>query len=141
MKERSTVEAVAGRGLVDDRYYSDTGFYSYHTGPIREISLIEEETLAALERDHALSLAPGITRRNLVTSGISLNHLVDREFMVGQVRLRGVKLCEPCHHLVELTGNSSLLGTLIHRGGLHAQILSDGPISVGDRVSPGSASE
>jgi MOSC domain-containing protein YiiM len=87
-----------------------------------------------LRRDHNLELAPGITRRNYLSRGVPLNHLVGREFRVGGATLRGVELCEPCKHLVEVTGIKSLLPTLIHRGGLHAQILSGGPIRVGDVV-------
>jgi MOSC domain-containing protein YiiM len=58
--------AVAGRGLEGDRYHYGSGFYSDHPGPIREVSLIEEETIEALRRDHNLALAPGITRRNIL---------------------------------------------------------------------------
>ena len=135
MEARESVTAVAGRGIVGDRYFAGEGFYSYHPGPLREISLIEEETLEALERDHELTVAAGATRRNIVTRGVPLNHLVGREFRVGGALLRGVKLCEPCKHLVDVTGQRSLLPNLIHRGGLHAEIVADGAIRVGDLVS------
>ena len=126
--------AVAGRGLEGDRYHDGTGFYSDHPGPIREVSLIEEETMEALRRDHNLALAPGVTRRNILTRGVPLNHLVGREFRVGGATFRGVELCEPCKHLVEVTGINSILPTLIHRGGLHAQVLIGGLIRVGDVI-------
>jgi MOSC domain-containing protein YiiM len=126
--------AVAGRGLEGDRYHDGSGFYSDHPGPIREVSLIEEETIEALRRDHNLALAPGITRRNILTRGVPLNHLVGREFRVGGATLRGVELCEPCKHVVGVTGIKGLLATLIHRGGLHAQILSGGLIRAGDVI-------
>jgi MOSC domain-containing protein YiiM len=134
MEERAVVTAVAGRGIIGDRYFAGEGFYSYYPGPLREISLIEEETLEALARDHDLTVALGATRRNIVTRGVPLNHLVGREFRVGGALLRGVKLCEPCKHLVEVTGQRSLLPSLIHRGGLHAEIVADGEIQVGDPV-------
>jgi MOSC domain-containing protein YiiM len=63
-----------------------------------------------------------------------LNHLVGREFHVGDVKIRGIRLCEPCDHLQRLTGASVIKG-LLHRGGLRAQILSKGRIRVGDVVS------
>ncbi len=66
--------------------------------------LIEEETIEALRRDPNLELAPGETRRNVVTRGVPLNHLVGREFRVSEAVLRGVELCEPCEHLVDVTG-------------------------------------
>jgi MOSC domain-containing protein YiiM len=89
--------------------------------------LIEEEIIQALWRDHGLVLAPGVTRRNILSRGVPLNHLIGREFRVGEATLRGVELCEPCKHLVGVTGMKSLLPTLVHRGGLHAQILSGHP--------------
>lgn len=134
MEAREAVTAVAGRGILGDRYHQGEGFYSYHPGPLREISLIEEETLEALARDHELAVAPGATRRNIVTRGVPLNHLVGREFRVGEAVLRGVKLCEPCKHLVDVTGQRGLLPNLIHRGGLHAEIVAGGEIRVGDVV-------
>jgi MOSC domain-containing protein YiiM len=67
-----------------------------------------------------------------VTTGVSLNHLVGREFMVGNARLRGIRLCEPCGHLERMTGRK--LKGLVHRGGLRAQILESGEIKVGDPV-------
>jgi MOSC domain-containing protein YiiM len=126
--------AVAGRGLEGDRYYEGVGFYSDDPGPIREVSLIEEETLEALRRDHNLALAAGVTRRNITIRGVPLNHLVGRESRVGGATLRGVELCEPCKHLVDVTGVRSLLPALVHRGGLHAQILSSGEINAGDAI-------
>ncbi|HEV2529610.1 MAG TPA: MOSC domain-containing protein [Thermomicrobiales bacterium] len=134
MERRDAVEAVAGKGLVGDRYHDETGFYSWFTGPIRHISLIEGEVLDALRDFHDLVLEPGITRRNLVTRGVPLGHLLGREFRVGEAILRGVEICEPCKHLVDLTGNRSLLSALIHRGGLHAEIVAGGAIRPGDTI-------
>src|SRR5207245_10995150 len=74
-------------------------------------------------------------RRNIATSGVPLNHLVDREFWVGPVRMVGTRLCEPCKHLEDLTQKGVMAG-LIHRGGLRARILSEGVIRVGDLIHP-----
>jgi len=78
-------------------------------------------------------LQPGDARRNIVTRGVPLNHLVGKEFTLGGVTLRGVRLCEPCTHLEGLTEKGVLTG-LIHRGGLRAQIIKDGTIRVGDAI-------
>jgi MOSC domain-containing protein YiiM len=66
---------------------------------------------------------------------VPLNHLVDREFYVGVVLMRGTRLCEPCKHLEDLTQHGVMSG-LIHRGGLRAQILTEGLIRVADIVRP-----
>ncbi|PZW22520.1 MOSC domain-containing protein [Thermosporothrix hazakensis] len=136
MKPLRSVRAVAGKGLEGDRYCKEEGFYSWFRGPLREISLIEAEVLERLAQDHHIQLEPGETRRNLVTQGVPLGHLIGRTFRVGEVLLRGVEICEPCQHLVEVTGKKALLSSLIHRGGLHAQILTDGLLTIGDEIAP-----
>ena len=127
------VKALPGRGLAGDRYGESVGFYSNKPGPDREITLIEQEAIDALSREYGISLEPKDARRNIVTVGVPLNHLVNREFTVGQVRLRGIRLCEPCSHLEGVTQEGVLRG-LIHRGGLRAQILTAGLIRMGDPV-------
>jgi len=110
----------------------------------REITLIEVESVEALHRGVVnadgqtlgTKLPPAETRRNIATSGVPLNHLVDQEFWVGEVLLRGTRFCEPCRHPEDLTQKGVLAG-LIHRGGLRARILTEGPIRVGDVICPG----
>ena len=127
--------ALVGRGLEGDRYCTGRGYYSKKPSMGgREITLIETEAVEALgELD--IKLTPAQTRRNVATRGVPLNHLVDRVFRVGDVRLRGTRLCEPCTYLDGLT-RSGVMAGLIHRGGLRAQILSEGIIRVGDVVRP-----
>jgi MOSC domain-containing protein YiiM len=126
--------AVPGRGIEGDRYYTGQGTYSDRPGPLREVTLIELEAIEALRREHDIELAPGASRRNIVTEGVSLNPLVGCEFRVGEVLLRGVKLSEPCVHLESLTHPGVIKG-LVHRGGLRAQVLNEGIIRVGDTIA------
>jgi MOSC domain-containing protein YiiM len=67
---------------------------------------------------------------------VPLNHLVGREFTVGDVRLRGIRLCEPCAHMESLS-KPGARKALRHRGGLRAEILESGTIRAGDAVVPG----
>lgn len=135
MEARSSITAHAGEGLEGDRYRQNTGTFSKKKGPDREVTLIEAEALDALQREAGIQLAPGETRRNLITRNVPLNHLVNQTFQVGAVVLRGLRLCEPCGHLENLTGKS-LVGPLAHRGGLRAQVLTGGPLHVGDAIVP-----
>jgi MOSC domain-containing protein YiiM len=129
----SAVEAVPGRGLAGDRYCAREGTFSAKDGPDREVTLIESEALAGLEREYGLALPAVKARRNLLTTGVPLNHLVGQDFQVGDVVLRGIRLCEPCNHLEKLTVPGVLKG-LVHRGGLRAQIVRGGKLRVGDAV-------
>jgi MOSC domain-containing protein YiiM len=132
MQSVSEARAVPGRGLEGDRYFDHKGTFS-KPQPDRELTLIEAEAVAAMK--HELNVDYGLTdsRRNVVTRGVPLNHLVGREFWVGEVKARGLKLCEPCSHLQKLSHEKVLPG-LVHRGGLRAQILSEGMIRVGATV-------
>jgi MOSC domain-containing protein YiiM len=135
MQSVDQVKAVAGRGLEGDRYFNQLGTYSNDPGTGRHLTLIEIEAIEALRRDYDIDIAPGLSRRNIVTRGVALNHLVEREFTVGEVILRGTRLCEPCSPLERLTRRGVLRG-LIHRGGLRAEIVSGGMIQIGDGIVP-----
>ncbi len=126
------VQAIPGAGLEGDRYALKVGTF-YKPEPDYELTLIEAEAIEALGREYNLDLKVGEARRNIVTRNVALNHLVGKEFVIGDVRIRGIRLCEPCDHLQRLTGRSVING-LIHRGGLRAQILTQGTIRVGDEV-------
>jgi MOSC domain-containing protein YiiM len=134
MKSVTAAQAVAGRGLDGDRYYSKLGTYSNQAGSGRDITLIEIEAMEALKRDYQIELDAGRVRRNIVTRGIPLNHLVAREFKIGDVVLRGTRLCEPCAHMEKLTVKGAMRG-LIHRGGLRAEIVKGGMVHVGDLIT------
>ena len=120
------VVAVAGKGLEGDRYFA--------AQPAALVTLIEAEAIDAMERENGYKLDYADARRNLVTRGVPLNDLVDKEFRVGTVAMRGVRLSEPCAHLASLTDERVLRG-LVHRAGLKAQVLNDGVIRVGDAVT------
>jgi MOSC domain-containing protein YiiM len=126
------VRALAGRGLAGDRYAAMTGTFSDRPGR-RDVTLIEAEALEAYERESGKKLPAAEARRNLLTQGVRLNDLVGREFQVGAVRLRGLRLSEPCTHLMRMTHPETLRG-LVHRGGLVAEVLNDGELKVGDGI-------
>src|SRR5258708_2144125 len=133
MRAVQQAEAIPGVGLEGDRYANRQGTF-FKPEPDFELTLIEAEAIEALGREYGVELAPGEARRNVVTRGVALNHLVGKEFQIGGVKIRGIRLCEPCDHLQRLIGGEVIKG-LAHRGGLRAQILTQGTIHVGDIVS------
>jgi len=134
MVRRLEVRAVPGKGLEGDRYSAGIGTFSpTPQRPDFELTLIEQENLEAFAAQTRLPFTALEARRNVVTCGVRLNDLVGREFYIGEVRIRGMRLCEPCNHLAKLTFSEVLQG-LVHKGGLRAQILSEGNIRVGDLI-------
>ena len=134
MRSLQEAHAVPGKGLEGDRYFLGTGHFSPHHGPSHELTLIEVETVDALNEEYEdLHVEAGDARRNVVTRGVPLNHLVNHRFQVGEVTLRGIRLCHPCLHIAKITHHNMLSG-LINRGGLRAQILTEGIIRLKDLI-------
>lgn len=141
MQERDDAEAVAGRGLRGDRYFEDNGLWNYlDQDPHREVqeasevTFIESEALAAVERDAGIEIPAGAHRRNVTTRDVPLNHLVDRTFAVGDVVCEGVQLCEPCGYMQSLVGKNGVASALTHRGGLDATVVESGEFAVGEEI-------
>ena len=122
------VRAIPGRGLEGDRYFDHPT-----REPRRELTLVEAEAIEAFRDEFKIDFAIDGTRRNVVTRGVPLNHLVGREFWIGDVKARGLQLCEPCSTLQRLSHPKVLPG-LLHRAGLRAQILTEGTIRVGETI-------
>jgi MOSC domain-containing protein YiiM len=128
-------QALASRGLAGDRYAAKVGTFTPTGGGGHgyDLTLIQAEVLDELVLAEDRRLGYAEARRNVVTRGIDLNALVGRRFRVGEAECFGQRLCEPCSHLERLTTKGVLRG-LIHRGGLRADILTDGRIGVGAAI-------
>lgn len=120
--------AIADQGLEGD-HRCEPG-----CTPDRQVTLIEAEALQLAAADYELSLSHAESRRNLLTENVPLNHLVGRQFQVGDVVLKGVELCEPCRYL-EGCLDRKLVDALRHRGGLRARVVRGGDLHVGDLIS------
>lgn len=139
MESRERVEAVAGRGLRGDRYFERAGSWNGEAGRDlppgdRAITLIEAEALEHVERETGIDLAPGAHRRNVVTRGVAVDHLVGERFRVGDAVCEGIDLCEPCGYLERLT-EDGIYEALVHRGGLNVRVIETGDVAVGDPVA------
>lgn len=132
MKVVPSAEAVEGCGLVGDRYERGAGTFSDPAGRGYGLTLVETEALEELIAS-GVEIAPAEARRNLVVRGIALDGLIGRRFRVGEVECFGQRRCEPCAHLEKLTRPGVLRG-LVHCGGLRADVVSSGEISVGDSI-------
>ncbi|QQK74417.1 MOSC domain-containing protein [Salicibibacter cibarius] len=128
-----SIRAVPGKGLEGDRYYHKAGHWSHNGNLPRDVTLVDIETLERVEKEYDIVIEPGEHRRNIETKGVDLSQLIGREFRIGYIALQGIRVCEPCAHLVDLTGKQPLLKGLVHSG-LVAEILTDGVMNVGDQI-------
>lgn len=124
--EVEQIECVAGRGIRGDR------FYDYRDDYKGQITFFSHEVFETLTAHFALKdMSAGALRRNVIVSGVNLNDLIGEEFSVQGVRLRGTAHCKPCYWMDQAVA-AGAEKFLQGKGGLRAQILSDGVIAVGD---------
>jgi MOSC domain-containing protein YiiM len=131
-----SAHVVPGFGIEGDRHFSYTLDKDGTLKTGREITLIEMEAIEYIRENDGIKITPNQTRRNIITRGIALNDLVGHEFLIGNIKLRGVRLCEPCHYLANRT-DPRIINALLHRGGLRADILTEGFININDDISSG----
>lgn len=131
----SSVTAVAGRGLVGDRYYLGCGSFNapQFDPSVREVTLIAAEAIAECNKRLGTTLSPADFRRNIVTEGVDLVPLEGKRFRIGEVTLRWVRSAPPCRYLSRLTGEDMMDG-LKGIGGIRAVIETGGTISEGDAL-------
>lgn len=126
MREVPTAEAVAGRGLVGDRYASGSGK--------RGLTLIQAEHLPAIAALSGLpDVQPATLRRNVVVAGLPLVALKGRRFRIGEVLLEGTDDCDPCARMEAALGPGGYNAMRGH-GGLCARILQGGRFALGDAL-------
>ena len=126
----------AGKGIFGDRYYNQEGTFSNKgaSEPDRDVTLIEIEKIDALNKEHNLDITAEDLRRNIVVSNCDLNSLVDKEFQIGEVVLKGLRLCEPCKYLSDKLNEKKVLTEMVHKAGLRAQIIKSGSIDLNSQV-------
>ena len=132
--ECDQVAMVAGAGIEGDRYFG------CHDEPGQNLTLVEAEEIEAFIKAQGRPYDLSITKRNFITRGVRLNELVGREFMIGDVRLRGVLLCEPCLFLGESLATDKLsvaaaVECLVHKAGLRADVLMSGVVTRGAKIA------
>jgi MOSC domain-containing protein YiiM len=126
LHEVTEIECVAGRGIRGDR------FFDYRDDYKGQITFFSREVFDQLARTFSLTnIFPGVLRRNVLVSAVTLHELIGTDFEVQGVRFHGAAHCKPCYWMdtaVAPGAEKFLAG----RGGLRARILSEGQIRVGD---------
>ena len=128
MQDVNTVEVIANKGIVNDRYFNENNDQDL------QITLIESENIDYYNQISKTNIPYINFRRNIITKGIQLNDLVGKEFLIGNIKIKGHRLCAPCKYLQEKLEQKNLVKKLLNRGGLRCEILTDGIISVNDPI-------
>jgi MOSC domain-containing protein YiiM len=129
-----SVKAVAESGLDGDRYASGKGFYSNKEGWGANVTLIQAEAIAAVNKGHSTDFTGAMLRRNIVTANIKLDTLIGRSFRCGTAVFHGTKPFPPCAHLAYVLGRHEVLKYFAYCGGIGATVVTGGQIRVGDRI-------
>ena len=128
MQDVNTVKVIASKGIVNDRYFNENNDQAL------QITLIESENIDYYNQISETNIPYISFRRNIITKGIQLNDLVGKEILIGNVKIKGHRLCAPCRYLQEMLKQKNLVKKLLNRGGLRCEILTDGIISVNDPI-------
>ena len=120
-------ELVAGHGLVGDANATRTK---------RQVTLIEADLWDRVraELDHP-DLDPGLRRANLLIRGLPLAESRGRTLLVGPARILVHGETRPCRLMEDAHPGLQAALDPQWRGGVYAEVLEGGGISIGDEVS------
>ena len=128
IKKVNNVDAIEGKGLQNDRKFSENNQKE------RQVTVIEIENINHFNNISNTNIHPVDFRRNIITENVRLNELVGKEFFVGNIKLKGHDLCRPCKYLQDKLKQNNFVKEFLHTGGLRCEILTSGKINVGDII-------
>tara|TARA_B100001123_G_C15237221_1_gene997626 strand:+ start:103 stop:570 length:468 start_codon:yes stop_codon:yes gene_type:complete len=133
MQNVTNIEIIANKGIINDRYFNDNNDKDI------QITLIESENIDYFNEKSKTNIPYVDFRRNIITKGIKLNELIGKEILIGKVRIKGHRLCDPCKYLQDKLQKENLFNNLAYlhnRGGLRCEILENGSITLNDSIKP-----
>ena len=124
-----TINLIASKGIINDRYFKENNDKDI------QITLIEKENIDYYNQISNTNIPYINFRRNIITSGIKLNVLINHEILIGATRIKVHRLCDPCKYLQDILMQKNLVKNFINRGGLRCEVLTDGKISINDEIT------
>ena len=122
------VNIIKGKGILNDRKFSDNNKKD------KQITLIEIENINFYNSKFGTNIDPIDFRRNIITKDINLNILLNKEFMVGNIRLKAHDLCRPCKDLQKKLNIDNFVKEFLLKGGIRCEIMNTGTINLGDII-------
>jgi MOSC domain-containing protein YiiM len=122
MIELESIECIAGKGIVGDRFF---GFKEDYKG---QVTFFSQEVYERLCEQFQISdVPPSIFRRNIITQGVDLNTLIGQKFEIQGIRFLGTQESAPCYWMNQAFAEGAEEAMKGH-GGLRAKILTGGTL-------------
>lgn len=126
VQDLETIELVAGKGIVGDRYFDHKPDFK------GQVTLFAEEVWEEVKEQFALpELRASAFRRNVVVRGADLNSLIGRRFELGELELTGSEEAKPCYWMDE-SCKPGVEEFLRGKGGLRCRIVQGGSLAKGN---------
>ena len=116
------------KGIVNDRYYKN------FKKKYEQVTLIESEKISNFNNNIKSKFNYKDFRRNIITTGIHLNKMINKKIQINNVVLKIHQLCQPCRYLQNKLSVDNLVKLLTNRGGVRAEIVQSGIISTFDEI-------
>ena len=128
INEVNEIEVLSGKGVLGDRHFHEDNNYK------GQITLIEKENIDYYNNKYKTKIPYIDFRRNIVTEGIELNSLIEKEIEIGKIKILPYQLCKPCLHLEQMLNAKNILKEFPRKGGLRCEVLVSGKVKIGDKI-------
>ena len=116
------------KGIINDRYYEN------FKKKYEQVTLIESEKIINFNNNIKSKFNYKDFRRNIITTGIDLNKMINKKIQINNVVLKIHQLCQPCRYLQNKLSVDNLVKLLTNKGGVRAEIVQSGIISTYDEI-------
>ena len=116
------------KGIINDRYYEN------FKKKYEQVTLIESEKISYFNNNIKSKFNYKDFRRNIITTGIDLNKMINKKIQINNVVLKIHQLCQPCRYLQNKLSVDNLVKLLTNKGGVRAEIVQSGVISTFDEI-------
>ena len=116
------------KGIINDRYYEN------FKEKYEQVTLIESEKISNFNNNIKSKFNYKDFRRNIITTGIDLNKMINKKIQINNVVLKIHQLCQPCRYLQNKLSVDNLVKLLTNKGGVRAEIVQSGIISTFDEI-------
>jgi len=128
INEINEIEVLSQKGILGDRHFRE---HKNHKG---QITLIEKENIDYYNNKYKTKISYIDFRRNIITEGIELNSLIQKQIKIGDIKILPYELCRPCSHLEQMVNSKDIIKEFLKKGGLRCEVLVSGTVKIGDEI-------